>query len=219
MRSAPPWATTRSTADFETWLDIKPTPAATGATSHDSRAPRLVISVEVRRKAKFDTKLMKAITGGDPVTCCAKYEREFTYRPTFKIMLVANYAPTIRDDDRPMFERCLPLIPLDVAVPAEKRDPEVKRRLSDPADGGPAILRWIVDGAVAWQREGLGIPTAVRTSCEDYAVEMDSYGAFVAECCVVEEGTYISKKTLREVYEAWCRENGIRTPLGHKDVV
>ena len=133
--------------------------------------------MEVRRKAKFDTKLVKAITGGDPVTCAAKYEKEFTYRPTFKIMLVANDAPTIRDDDRPMFERCL-RIPLDVAVPAEKRDPEVKRRLSDPADGGPAILRWIVDGAVAWQREGLGIPTAVRTSCEEYAVEMDSVRGF-----------------------------------------
>ncbi len=203
-------------ADFETWLEQTNTGGNRGDVARLTGA-RLVISVEVRRRAKFDTKLVKAITGGDPVTCAAKYEKEFTYRPTFKILLVANDAPTIREDDKPMFERCL-RVPLDVAVPAEKRDPEVKRRLSDPTDAGPAILRWIVEGARAWRAEGLGIPTAVKTSSAAYADEMDRYAAFVAECCVLETLVNVSKKELREAYEIWCRESGIRVPLSGKEV-
>jgi putative DNA primase/helicase len=204
-------------ADFETWLEQSNVGGNRGDVARLTGA-RLVISVEVRRKAKFDTKLVKAITGGDPITCSAKYEREFTYKPRFKIMLVANEAPSIREDDRPMFERCL-RIPFDTVVPLVKRDPEVKRRLSDPTDAGPAVLRWIVDGAVAWQREGLGIPTAVKASSDAYAAEMDRFGKFVAECCAIEIGASVTKKDLRETYEAWCKESGIKVPLSAKETV
>jgi putative DNA primase/helicase len=204
-------------ADFETWLEQTNTGGNRGDVARLTGA-RLVISVEVRRKAKFDTKLVKAITGGDPITCAAKYEKEFSYKPRFKIMLVANEAPSIREDDRPMFERCL-RIPFDVVVPIEKRDPEVKRRLSDPTDAGPAVLRWIVDGAAAWQREGLGIPKAVKASSEAYAAECDRFGKFVTECCVLEFGATVIKKDFREAYEAWCRESAIKTPLSVKETV
>jgi putative DNA primase/helicase len=203
-------------ADFETWLEQSSTGGNRGDVARLTGA-RLVISVEVRKRAKFDTKLVKAITGGDPITCAAKYEKEFSYKPTFKILLVANDPPSIRDDDKPMFERCL-RVPFDVQIPADRRDPEVKRRLSDPTDTGAAILRWIVDGARNWFTEGLGVPPAVRKSSDDYAAEMDRFAGFLAECCVVETGATTPKKALRAAYEAWCEDNGIRHPMTVREV-
>jgi putative DNA primase/helicase len=203
-------------ADFETWLEQSSTGGNRGDVARLTGA-RLVISVEVRRRAKFDTKLVKAITGGDPITCAAKYEKEFSYKPTFKILLVANEPPSIRDDDKPMFERCL-RVPFDVQIPADKRDPEMKRRLSDPSDTGPAILRWIVDGAREWHSAGLGVPPAVRKSSDDYAAEMDRFGGFVAECCILERGVSVTKRALRAAYEAWCEDNGIKHPMTVREV-
>jgi putative DNA primase/helicase len=77
--------------DFDTWLEQSSTGGNRGDLARLTGA-RLVISVEVRRRAKFDTKLMKAVTGGDPITCAAKYEKEFTFTPSFKILRISNTA-------------------------------------------------------------------------------------------------------------------------------
>jgi putative DNA primase/helicase len=204
-----------SDADFETWLVQSSTGGNRGDIARLTGA-RLVISVEVRRRAKFDTKLVKAVTGGDPVTVAAKYEKEFTYRPQFKILLAANDAPVIRDDDRPMFERCL-RIPFDVQVPPARKDPDLKRRLADPTDGGRAVLRWIVDGCLAWQREGLGVPPAVRHSSEAYLHEMNTFGQFIEEACLLEPTASVSKRDFRDAYDRWTKESGVR-PLGARDL-
>jgi putative DNA primase/helicase len=203
-------------ADFETWVERREGGGNRGDLARLVGA-RLVVSVEVRPRARFDTRLVKSITGGDPVTCAAKYESEFTYRPTFKILLAANDAPIIRDNDRPMFERCL-RIPCDATVPPEKRDPEVKRRLSDPGDAGPAVLAWIVEGCRMWKRDGLGMPEAVRKSSAAYRSEMDQFAQFVADCCVLDQDAFVAAGELRIAYEAHCKESGIQYPLSVREM-
>ena len=37
----------------------------------------------------------------------------------------------------------------------------------------PGILRWAVDGCLAWQRDGLGMPAEVQKATETYRAEMD----------------------------------------------
>ena len=43
------------------------------------------------------------------------------------------------------------------------------------------ILRWAIEGCVTWQREGLGVPQAVKAATEDYRQEMDVLGRFIEE--------------------------------------
>jgi putative DNA primase/helicase len=201
-------------ADFGTWLE-----QAVGGNRGDLArliGARLVLSLECRRNARFDTKLVKAITGGDPITCAPKYGHEFTYTPAFKIVLVANDAPAIRDDDRPMFERCL-RVPFDVQIPSARRDPTLKAWLSDPAGGAPSVLRWAVEGCLAWQRLGLRIPRAVERSSMAYRGEMDQFRRFIEECCVLEPLARCSKGELRAAYVAWCNE-GNGHPFGAQEI-
>jgi putative DNA primase/helicase len=204
-------------ADFDTWLEQSHTGGNRGDVARLAGA-RLVISVEVRKRAKFDAHLVKAITGGDPITCAAKYESEFTYRPAFKILLAANAAPVIHDDDRPLFERCL-RVPFDVQIPAARKNKAVKERLSDQADAGPAILAWIVQGALEWQKQALGVPAAVRRSSEAYQSEMNTFSQFLLDVCKFEGRACVAKKEFREAYEAWCKENGVKYPLSARDVM
>lgn len=176
---------------------------------------RVAIASEVRRKARFDVKIVKAISGGDPITASAKYENEVTFTPTFSLMLAANDAPYIHEEDDGMWRRCM-RIPFDVQV--EKPDPSIKARLSDPTGPDAAgVLAWIVDGAMVWYREGLGTADAVERSTRAYRDEVDVFGAFVDECCRLDPGEQVTKATFRAAYEKWSVENGLR-PLGGREV-
>jgi putative DNA primase/helicase len=169
---------------------------------------RIAFACEVRRRARFDAKLVKAISGGDPITAAAKYEAEVTIVPTFTLMLAANDAPHIHDDDDGMWQRCL-RIPFDRVIASP--DPAIKAELADP--GSPhaaAVLAWIVRGAVAWWQRGLAVPRAVERSTREYRDEVDVFGAFLGECCEIEPGVTTPKTTFRTTYEAWCRESGVR---------
>ena len=177
---------------------------------------RIAFACEVRRRAKFDAKLVKAIAGGDPLTAAAKYEAEITFTPTFTLLLAANDAPYIHDDDDGMWRRCV-RIPFDRTV--EVPDPTVKARLSDPT--GPdaaAVLAWIVRGAVEWREHGLCIPDVVKRSTEAYRAEVDVFAGFLAECCELDHDANTQQPAFRKAYLAWCEENGVRHPLAGKDL-
>jgi len=153
------------TADFETFLARK----ATGGPRPDIArlaGARLVTSIEVDDGKRLAEGLVKQLTGGDTVTARELYAKEFEFVPQFKLVLVANHAPTVHSDDEAMWRRIL-RVPFDNAIPEAGQDRSVKLILRDPAVSGPAILAWLVEGCLQWQREGLRVPTVVTDATTD----------------------------------------------------
>jgi putative DNA primase/helicase len=202
--------------DFTTWC----TQTNTGGNRGDLvrlAGARLVTSVEVRAGARFDEALVKRVTGGDLITAAAKYESEVTFRPSFTLLLAANDAPKIRDDDAGVWSRVL-RVPFPVPIPADKKNPNVRRVLTDPKQAGPAVLAWAVRGCLEWQQDGLGTCAAVQASTDLYRGEMDRIAGFFDSCCAFGEGLRVRRKELSEAYMQWCKENGVRAPLTSRDI-
>lgn len=176
---------------------------------------RLVTSVEIRKGARWDEEIMKRVVGGDEIAAAAKYEAEITFRATFTMLLAANDAPKVRDDDEGLWNR-MRRVPF-VRVPAT-RDPGVKATLSDPAVSGPAILAWAVQGCLAWQREGLGTAPAVDNSTNAYRQEMDRIAAFLDDQCEFGPHLRVWRNTFRDSYQRWCQEMGIKVPLTPQEI-
>lgn len=103
---------------------------------------RLVTASEIRPGAKWDPTIIKQITGGDTIVAAAKYESEIELRATFALILAANDAPRLRDDDDGMWTR-MRRIPLSAQIPHEQQDRELKARLQAP-EHAAAILAWAV---------------------------------------------------------------------------
>lgn len=203
-------------ADFTTWIEQ----AYGGGNRGDLvrlAGARLVTSSEVAKGAKFDEALLKRVTGGDPITAAAKYESEITFRPTFTLLLAANDAPKLRDDDEGAWARVL-RIPFSHAIPPDRKDPKFRLRLTDPQDAGPAVLAWSVRGCLEWQRDGLGTAPAVEASTEAYRQEMDRLAGFLESWC--EFGPYfrVRHKLLRDTYLRWCAEHSVKTPLDAREL-
>lgn len=201
-------------AAFETWV----VQSSTGGNRGDLvrlMGARLVSSVEVRKGARFDEAILKAVTGGDLLTCAAKYEAEISFLPGFALWLAANDAPVIRDDDEGAWSR-VRRIPFVHPLPKDRQDPTMRAKLREPAQRA-AILAWAVKGCLAWQQQGIGTCAAVESSTAEYRSEMDRVAGFFAEWCAFEERARVQRSVLRQAYEEWCRENGVRTPLVGKE--
>ena len=73
----------------------------------------------------------------------------FTYTPEFKLLILGNHKPALHGIDEAIRRR-LNLIPFTVTIPPEERDETLPENKAEY----PAILRWMLDGCLAWQEQG-----------------------------------------------------------------
>jgi putative DNA primase/helicase len=167
---------------------------------------RLVTAAESQEGSRLDEALVKQLTGGDTVMARFLYQKEFEFRPTFKLLLMANHRPVIRGTDLAIWRR-VKLIPFLVTIPKSVRDPNLTAKLRGEM---PGILAWAVEGCMEWQTEGLGTPRTVRQATATYRSDMDILGAFLSERCEVSKTAVVSAKALYAAYVFWCASSGER---------
>ncbi|MGH7297568.1 MAG: DNA primase family protein, partial [Polyangiaceae bacterium] len=165
---------------------------------------RFVTCSEIEEGQIFDEALTKDLTGGDPLECRRMREDFWSYQPTHKLFLAGNHKPMVRGNDEGIWRR-MRLVPWLVTIPEAERDRELPAKLAAELAG---ILRWAVEGCLAWQRIGLAAPLAVRSATDGYRQENDTLGEFFRLHVVFEAAATIVRRELREAYEAWCTENG-----------
>lgn len=173
---------------------------------------RLCTSVEPRMGGKLAEGLVKILTGGDSVVARKLYENSVEFVPTFKILWAANHRPRVSDTDEAFWRR-VKEAPFTLSLPKERRDPTIKATLSNPAQAGPAILAWAMQGCADWLAHGLGTPPAVEQATRAYRESMDPVSDFLAECCLLDPRGEVTARSLRDAYEMFCKERGERYPL------
>lgn len=205
-----------ATAAFETFLKQSQPGAARGDLAR-LVGVRLVTSSEAPAGHQFDDATLKQLTGGDTITVRHLYGHEFEYKPQFKIFLAGNDRPVVRDGEQALWRR-LKAIPFPNAIPVEERDQGLKKYLTDPLGGGPAVLAWMVEGALAWQRDGLQEPEAVKQATQEYRSEMEIFGQFVEDRLIEEPEQWATTAEIYSAYEDHNRASGNRYPYGQRRV-
>ena len=142
---------------------------------------RAVIAAELAEGKRLNESLVKDLTGGDRITARFLRKEFFEFNPTFKLWMYGNHKPTIRGTDEGIWRR-VRLIPFTVTIPEGQRDPQLVDKLKAEL---PGILAWAVQGCLEWQREGLGMPEAVKAATANYRAEQDMLAAFLDECCLI----------------------------------
>lgn len=168
---------------------------------------RLVAATETGDGRKLAEGLVKQLTGGDTISARKLYSEFFQFRPQFKLWLAANHKPVIRGTDHAIWRR-IRMIPFTVTIPEPERDPELGHRLVAEF---PGILRWAVEGCLAWQRDRLGAAPAVQEATESYRSEMDVVGGFLDDCCEVGPSLRAFATPLYQAYRQWCERTGERS--------
>jgi putative DNA primase/helicase len=167
---------------------------------------RLVTASETEAGAAWAESQIKELTGNEtPLPARHPYGKPFNFWPHFKICLVGNHAPRLKAKSKAM-ERRLRIIPFEHKP--LKPDVGLKEKLRGEY---PAILRWIIDGCLIWQRDRVGTCAAVETATGSYFAQQDAFGRWLADRCVIASTINpLSEKPSRLLmdYLAWLKDNG-----------
>jgi P4 family phage/plasmid primase-like protien len=190
------------TASIETFLDSKserhPTELAW------LQGARFVTATETEQGRRWAEAKLKQLTGGDPVA--ARYMRcdFFEFVPQFKLIVQGNHKPALRSVDEAIRRR-FHLVPFVVTIPPEERDQNLKEKLRAQWGG---ILSWAIEGALAWQRDGLNPPAAVRDATAEYFAQEDAIGRWIEDRCEAKTSAWELTSTLFADYRQWTEANG-----------
>jgi putative DNA primase/helicase len=185
-------ATTAATEIFmASNIDQHPTGLA------DLRGARMVAATETEEGRAWAESRIKYLTGGDEVKARFMRMDFFTYTPQFKLLISGNHRPSLRSVD-PAIRRRFNLIPFAVEIPEQERDKDLPEKLRKE---WPAILRWMIEGCIAWQRGGLNAPKAVRDATADYLAAEDALALWLAECCETDRADHTA--TTADLYANW----------------
>jgi len=140
---------------------------------------RMVFAQETESGRAWAESRVKSLTGSDPVTARFMRQDFFTYTPKFKLLISGNHLPKLKNVDEAMRRR-LHLLPFTQVFKGKDRDPHLAEKLKTEYAG---ILQWIVNGAVAYQRDGLSPPLVVREASDAYFESEDLFKRWLNECC------------------------------------
>ncbi|MCI0677002.1 MAG: phage/plasmid primase, P4 family [Phycisphaerales bacterium] len=127
------------------------------------RGKRLVIAQKVPPGKAWDESKIKSLTAGDPVQ--ARFMRcdPFEYTPQFTLIIAGNNKSSFADVDQAIRRRVM-LVPFLQNITGDEVDKDLPAKLEAEY---PAILRWMIDGCLAWQAGGLQPPRSVTEASED----------------------------------------------------
>jgi putative DNA primase/helicase len=163
------------------------------------RGARFVYASEPDVSKSLADALIKLLTGGDEISARFLYGEFFSFAPEFKLVLLANHKPRIPGEDEAVWRR-LRLIPFEVTIPAEQRDPHFREQKLVLERSG--ILNWCLEGLRLWQEEGLLEPAEVREATAEYRRDCDEVGRFLDACVEPSRGGFVMKS---EMYDHFVR--------------
>jgi putative DNA primase/helicase len=181
--------------------------------SHNERHPeelsrlrgvRHAVGNETEEGTRWAEAKIKRLTGGDPIPARYMRQNTFEFAPAFKLVIVGNHRPSLRGIDEAMRRR-LHLVPFTVTIPENERDPGLPERLRAE---WPAILRWAIDGCLAWQCEGLNPPAAVRSATADYLDAEDALTLWIEESAELDPNAWEASGVLFSSWKRWAERAG-----------
>jgi putative DNA primase/helicase len=179
---------------------------------------RIAITEELPDNHHLNTKRLKDIAG-TPVITARRMRQDFVSFPaTHSLFISTNPLPIVSETDHGTWRRLmLVTFPYRFRKPGKKLrgnfdkrgDPGLRDRLGDSPS--PAILTWLVQGAVAWYANDMSIPdapTEVRRDTRKWRHDADPVMQFTDERLELAKGSVIWVMDMLREFNEWQDSQG-----------
>jgi putative DNA primase/helicase len=160
---------------------------------------RLVTASETEEGRSWAAERIKELTGNEQkITARFMHRDNFEFQPKLKLVFVGNHKPRLTTVDDAITRR-LNLIPFTrkpVTI-----NPHLKEQLVEEY---PAILRWMIDGCLAWQQTRLQQPAVVNQATKDYLQDENTFGSWVRNCLELDYSAKTANVVLFTSWTRWC---------------
>jgi putative DNA primase/helicase len=168
------------------------------------RGARLVTATETEEGRRWAESKIKSLTGGDRIAARFMRQDFFEFTPVFKLIIAGNHRPGLRSVDEAIRRR-FHLVPFTQTIPKSERDEKLGEKLKAE---WPGILNWMIEGALAWQAEGLQPPPAVRSATAAYLEAEDSLAAWIEDAGEADPDHWESTQALYRSWKTWSERAG-----------
>lgn len=188
---------------------------------HSLMGSRFAMMPELDEGFRLNVSLIKALTGGDPLTTRKLYGQEVTWRPEFTVFMITNHLPRVAAGEEAYWNRVKPIKFSEVFVDSmgEAFNPE-DRNLGErmAAEEPEVILNWVLEGLKQYRERGLDAPEQIQQWRDDYRDDVDTVRQFLNEApgegrITKEDNANVTVRQLHLAYTAWCTDNQV-PPLG-----
>lgn len=169
---------------------------------------RLAVNAEVPPTAKFNEDFVKVLASER--TLRARFMRaDYIDIPNTALqVMTANHLPSVVGGGHGFWRR-VRKIAFNSQVTEGREDPRLVADIL--AAEGPAILAWMVAGAVDVIEHGEQVPKQVRVATSQYRMEEDTIGRFIEQRMVQVPGTGASRDAVYSIYRTWAISEGVNT--------
>jgi P4 family phage/plasmid primase-like protien len=165
---------------------------------------RAVSLSETQGGRRWNENRIKMMTGGDRITARFMRQDFFEYDPQFKLYILGNHMPTLRNVDEAM-KRRFQLVHWAEQIARDKRDDKLIEKLRPEY---PGILYKLIQACLDWQQGGLNPPSVVTKRTDEYFTGEDKLGQWVSEWDTSDPTAFTSKSELFNHWFDWCTKQG-----------
>jgi P4 family phage/plasmid primase-like protien len=173
------------------------------------RGVRLAVLGETEDSAVMSSAALKRITSQDVISARALYKDPMEFIPTHTTIMHTNHLPRLTATDGGT-KRRIAVAPFPATLPPDDIITDYQGVLF--RECGPAILKWIIDGAIKFYQNKCKLPKpqCVMEATKKYLEDENWFGNFMADCCEEVPEATIRANEIYAAYQVWAGSNGIR---------
>ena len=185
---------------------------------------RFAVSEEVPDHARWNIAMLKKLSAGDKLQANYMRQDPFEFYPQATVVIVSNHKPTFTTVDGAIRSR-FRFLNFEKSF-AGREDKHLAEKLEEE---WPAILRWIMDGALLYYESGLPVPEKVLADTNDYLEDANIFSQWLQEhtldgCEMIDSENEIYWHNISNVqanYREFCRDAGFRrmSPSAFKEAL
>jgi putative DNA primase/helicase len=165
---------------------------------------RLVEIAETKEGQAWNESFLSQVTGGNKITARYMRENDFTFIPECKVFIQGNHKLRLSSQNEAMKSR-VKLLPFTKTIPEADRIKDFSKTVLVPEEG-PAILAWMIEGCLKWQKKGLGRPVVVGDATAQYFADEDVFSQWLETCCKLGPNEVDTHKALFDSWKAYAKE-------------
>jgi len=165
------------------------------------RGARLAICNEGSKMRRLDSRGIKLLTGGGWITGRRLGHQPINFKQTHKICVLANDNPVLELDDA--MKQRVHVVPFNERFRNTQKEEKGLREFFTEPEQLKGIFKWVLEGCLAYQKEGLKPPASVIATTEQFFEDLDIFERFVKENLSVEAGTRTQFQATEPMFQRW----------------
>lgn len=149
------------------------------------------------------TGIFKALTGGDYIDAQRKFQNEFHFRNTAKLIFSCNSLPNSKDNTEAFFRRWI-IVDFPNKFEGRNADKVLIDKLTTKSELSGLFNRAVSELIKILEQDGFSYSETTENTKERYIRLSDSLSAFVMDCVESSSDSYISKEEFYNTYSDYC---------------